>query len=125
MKIPRFLVSVLLLAVAALAVPAVRADAVDVGKQVNLKATADGTPPFTYTWTKDGAVIPSATSDTLTIANFQAAAAGLYAVKIANPAGSVTASVTLTQNVIAPSNGKISVIQQILAWLKKLFTGRA
>lgn len=125
MKITRLLVSVMLITVAVLAAPSVRADAVDAGKQVILKATADGTQPFTYVWSKGAAVISGATSDTLTIANFQPADAGVYSVKISNSAGNTTATVTLTQNIIAPSNGKITIIQQIIAWIKNLFNGRA
>lgn len=120
MKFPRFLISVMILAVAALAVPSVRADAIDAGKAVDLTATADGTQPFTYVWSKSGTVITGATAATLTIANFKASDVGLYSVTISNSAGSVSAAVTLTQTVIAPSNPHIGVVQRIVAFLKKL-----
>lgn len=121
MNPPRF-VSLLLFAVFAALLCPIRAmaDVIDAGKAVDLSASADGTAPFTYVWSKAGVVIPAATGSIFTIANFQAADVGLYSVKISNSAGSITASVTLTQNVVAPSNGKISVIQRILAFLKKL-----
>lgn len=114
-----------MLCIAALAIalaPSIsRADVIPLGTQVTLTATADGTQPFTYQWQKAGVNIPGATSATLVIASFSATDAATYGVTIANSAGSISTSAVLTQQVLPPSNPKISILQKLLAWLKSIW----
>jgi len=97
------------------------ADTVPVGIQVTLTATADGTQPFTYQWQKAGVNIPGATASTFVIASFSASDAATYSVTIANSAGSISTTAVLAQQVLPPSNPKISIVQKLLAWLKSVF----
>lgn len=86
---------------------------VNAGGTATFSVVASGTPPLTYQWRKNGADIPSATTDTLTINNVQAADAAAYSVVVSNAAGSVTspaATLTvvdpaLTVTALFPANG--------------------
>ncbi len=70
---------------------------VNAGATATFTVVASGTPPLNYQWRKNGADIPSATTDTLTINNVQAADATAYSVVVSNAAGSVTShAATLT-----------------------------
>jgi len=60
------------------------------GKTVTLAATADGTLPFSYVWSRNGVVIPAATAAEYIIPNVQPAHAGSYVVVISNSVGSAT-----------------------------------
>lgn len=101
-----------------------RADAalVPIGLPVTLTATADGTPPFSYVWSKAGAVLPGKTQSTLAFATFAQADLGDYSCKITNPFGSAPATITLTAG-LPPTNPKITPtwIQQVVAWVKNIF----
>ena len=59
------------------------------GGVTDLNATANGTPPFTYSWSFDGAAISGATNSTLAV-NLSPASVGSYTVVLGNAAGSVT-----------------------------------
>ncbi len=73
------------------------AQSVPVGAAATFAVVASGTPAPTYQWRKDGAVVPGATSATLTFATVTEAHAGAYSVVVSNSAGSVSsASATLT-----------------------------
>ena len=61
-----------------------------VGGTATISANSTGTSPLSYQWTKDNAVILSATTATLTLSNFQMSAAGVYALMVSNSAGQVT-----------------------------------
>jgi uncharacterized surface protein with fasciclin (FAS1) repeats len=63
-----------------------------VGDTVSLSVVATGQEPITYQWTKDGINIDGATGSTLTLSNVQSADSGIYAVKVTNPAGTVTST---------------------------------
>lgn len=96
------------------------------GESVRLSATADGTAPFTYVWSKNGVVIPSVTVDHVDVPTATADMAGSYSVVIKNSAGSATASIVITVRpappiVIPPSNPKLqlSPLQKLVAWLKE------
>ena len=57
------------------------------GAAVTFTVTADGTPPFSYQWWKDGAAIGGATDAAYTIAAAQPADAGDYHAVVGNAAG--------------------------------------
>jgi pectate lyase/pectin methylesterase-like acyl-CoA thioesterase len=86
---------------------------VNAGATATFTVVASGTQPLTYQWRKNGANIPSATTDTLTFNNVQAADAAAYSVVVSNAAGSVTspaATLTvvdpaLTVTALFPANG--------------------
>lgn len=72
------------------------------GGAVSLSVTADGTSPFSYVWTKDGATIPGATGANYSIASFSASNAGTYVATVSNALGStVSDSAKLILLVIA------------------------
>lgn len=64
------------------------------GSTVALRTSAYGLP-LTYQWTKDGTLLPNATSS-FTITNAQLSDAGSYSALVTNAYGSATASFTLT-----------------------------
>jgi hypothetical protein len=97
------------------------ADAVTLGTNVTMTATADGTAPFTYQWTKAGVNIPGATNAILTIASFAATDAATYGVTISNSAGSISTTAVLSQEIIAPSNPKIGIVQKVISWIRAFF----
>ena len=67
------------------------------GANATFSVVASGTAPLTYQWRKNGVDIPSATTDTLTLNNAQAADAAAYSVVVSNAGGSATSpSATLT-----------------------------
>jgi hypothetical protein len=61
-----------------------------VGTDVPFSVTVGGTAPLYYQWYFNGANIPGATSNLLTVANPQPASAGSYTVTITNSLGAVT-----------------------------------
>ena len=62
------------------------------GSTVTFGVTAQGVPPPTYQWLKDGSPIAGATSPTLVLTDVQLAAAGSYSVVVTNLTGSVTSN---------------------------------
>ena len=67
------------------------------GSNVSFTVTASGTAPLAYQWLKNGAVISSATTATLTLNNISATDAANYSVTVTNAVGNVTsAAATLT-----------------------------
>jgi pectate lyase/pectin methylesterase-like acyl-CoA thioesterase len=75
---------------------------VNAGATATFTVVASGTQPLTYQWRKNGANIPSATTDTLTLNNVQASDAAAYSVVVSNAAGSVT-SPAATLTVVDPA----------------------
>ena len=83
------------------------------GTTVVFSVVADGTPPLSYQWRKNGADLSGATAATLTLNNVQAADAAAYTVVVSNAGGSVTstaATLTVADPALAvtalfPSNG--------------------
>ena len=65
----------------------------DTGDAVSFSATAWGTPPLTYQWLLNDAIIPDATNGIFTINGVQSTNAGDYSVVAMNSLGSVTSSV--------------------------------
>ncbi len=61
-----------------------------VGSTVQFTVIAAGSGTLSYQWSKDGAALAGATTDTLTLAAVTDAQAGAYTVAVSNLAGSVT-----------------------------------
>ena len=59
----------------------------DAGTTVTFGASADGTPPFFYTWMKDGQPMPGATQKLLKLENVTTANDGVYVCIVANASG--------------------------------------
>ncbi|HEY0549294.1 MAG TPA: immunoglobulin domain-containing protein, partial [Verrucomicrobiae bacterium] len=57
-----------------------------------LRVSAQGPPPLTYQWYRDGTPLAGKTNDVLWIASVQAPEAGSYTVVISNPFGSLTSN---------------------------------
>lgn len=86
-----------------------------VGAAASFSVTATGDAPLGYQWMHDGADIPGAGSAGLTIANVQTSDAGLYSVRISNPAGSVTSSpaalvVGIPPAIVAQPQGRTNAV---------------
>jgi hypothetical protein len=60
------------------------------GESVTFTASATGSAPLSYQWTKNGVELAGQTGLTLTIASATAADAGAYRIRVTNPVGSVT-----------------------------------
>lgn len=73
------------------------AQTVAAGATFALHVSASGELPLTYTWKRDGIVIPGATAATLTIANAQPGDAGTYTVVVANSYGEVESTGALVE----------------------------
>src|SRR5215475_5688622 len=70
---------------------------VTTGSNVTFTVAANGEPPLTYQWKKNGVEIAGATTDTLALMNVQLSDAGIYTVTVSNAGGSVqSAPATLT-----------------------------
>jgi pectate lyase/pectin methylesterase-like acyl-CoA thioesterase len=72
------------------------------GATATFSVVASGTAPLTYQWRKNGANIPNATTDTLTLNNVQAADAAAYSVVVSNAGGSAP-SPAATLTVVDPA----------------------
>jgi pectate lyase len=65
------------------------------GADATFTVTADGPPPLSYQWQKNGSPIVGATAATLNLTNVQAATAGSYRVVVSNSAGSSSSTIAL------------------------------
>ena len=65
----------------------------NVGATASFNVAADGTPPLSVQWRKDGVEIPGATGGTLNLANVQTNDAGNYSAVVTNVSGAVTSAV--------------------------------
>jgi hypothetical protein len=86
---------------------------VNVGQQMAFSATADGTTPFTWQWSKNGTPIAGATNATYTIASATTADSGTYRAKATNSAGSADSNalvINVVVPVVAPKNVVASVV---------------
>jgi hypothetical protein len=73
------------------------------GQTAAFSVTANGTAPFSYQWSFNGANMDSATNTSLTLADIQATDAGNYWVVITNFAGSVTSAVATLTVLVLPT----------------------
>lgn len=62
------------------------------GEDVTLTVTADGTPPLTYQWRRNGANVAGATEPTLQLLGVTTAQDGDYTVLVTNASGNVTST---------------------------------
>ncbi|MFM8334973.1 MAG: IPT/TIG domain-containing protein, partial [Opitutaceae bacterium] len=62
------------------------------GTDVTFSVSATGSPAPVFQWYRNGVAIANATNTSLTISGVQAAATGLYTVKVSNSAGVVTST---------------------------------
>jgi alpha-galactosidase len=67
-----------------------------VGSSTTLTTVAAGTPPFTYSWRKNGAIIPGQNTSSFTINPVSLSDAGVYSVQVNGGFGNVTNSATLS-----------------------------
>ena len=68
----------------------------ELGKSVTFAASADGSPPLSFEWRKNGQAIPGKTAAQITINPVQASDAGTYDCIVKNSAGrAVSEPVTL------------------------------
>ncbi len=76
---------------------------VSAGASVSFSVTAEGTPPLSYQWRKNGSALSGATLSTYNLNNVQTNDAGIYSVRVSNPYGDATSSnATLVVNVPVP-----------------------
>lgn len=66
------------------------------GNSISFIAFANGTPPLQYQWQFFGTNLPNATNNSLTIPNAQPANEGIYSVIVTDPAGTASASASVT-----------------------------
>lgn len=69
--------------------------AVRVGEPVTLKVLANGSPPLTYRWRRNGADCANGTGCELKLAALQPADASVYTVQITNPLGSTVSDAVI------------------------------
>lgn len=72
-----------------------------IGSSITLNTVAAGTPPFTYTWRKNGVLLGGQTENGLTLNPVSENDAGVYAVQINGGLGSVTNFATIS--LLAPT----------------------
>ena len=90
----------------------------ELGKNATFSIGVDGSGPVSYQWQFNGAGIPGATSDILTITNVQRADAGNYTVVVSSPDGSFTSATASLQTVdpfygSASSHGPSMIVPQL------------
>jgi uncharacterized repeat protein (TIGR01451 family) len=73
-----------------------------VGNAINFQATATGSAPLSYQWLLSGAVLPGATTSSLTLNNVQTNQAGAYSLRVTNSVGSITSSVAQLTVLVPP-----------------------
>jgi hypothetical protein len=106
-----------ILALLLLAVPSVAQTGdtltVNTGQQMAFSATAEGTPPLTWQWSKNGVAIAGATNATYTISSATTTDSGTYRAKATNSAGSADSN-ALTINVVVPVIAPKNVVASVV-----------
>ena len=80
------------------------------GSNATFSVTANGTPPLSYQWRKNGGSLSGASSTTLMLTNVQLADAGSYSVVVSNTFGFVTSQVAVL-SVVDPD-----IAAGLIAW---------
>jgi hypothetical protein len=80
------------------------------GRTVQYTVAADGSPPLSYQWQKNGASMSGQTTNTLTFASIVPANTGSYDVVVTNAGGAVTSSVVTLTVLPAPTTPYQSLI---------------
>jgi hypothetical protein len=106
-----------ILALLLLAVPSVAQTGdtltVNTGQQMAFSATAEGTPPLTWQWSKNGVAIAGATNASYTIASAATTDSGTYRAKATNSAGNAESN-ALTINVVVPVIAPKNVVASVV-----------
>jgi hypothetical protein len=86
---------------------------VNVGQQMAFSATAEGTPPLTWQWLKNGVAIAGATNASYTIASAATTDSGTYRARATNSAGNAESN-ALTINVVVPVIAPKNVVASVV-----------
>jgi alpha-galactosidase len=90
------------------------------GDSVTLNTIASGTPPFSYRWKKDGAVLVNRVANTITINPMTPAGIGNYTVEVTGGNGNATntAALTIIPSSLSPTNitAQITNGSVLLSW---------
>jgi uncharacterized repeat protein (TIGR01451 family) len=73
------------------------------GGSATFPVAAGGTPPLTYQWRRDGALITGATNTTLSLSNVAYAARGAYTVSVSNRVGFVVSPEAILTVLVRPT----------------------
>ncbi len=87
-----------------------------IGNSTTFRTVASGTPPFTCTWLKNGAVLPGSDENSITLNPVNQSDAGIYAVIVAGANGTVTNSAILTETNPPILSGRIGNSALLLSW---------
>ncbi|MEO6245699.1 MAG: S8 family serine peptidase, partial [Opitutaceae bacterium] len=95
------------------------------GQDVTFTVGANGSPPFTYQWRKDGVAIAGETTATFTLGSVQLGDAGSYTVVITNSRASVTSAAATLTVVLAGPTARLSnlSVRTIMAVGQTLIVG--
>ncbi|MBW7895669.1 MAG: immunoglobulin domain-containing protein, partial [Opitutaceae bacterium] len=85
------------------------------GQTVTFAVPVSGTTPLAYQWRKDGVDIPDATGATLTLADLELSAAGVYEVTVTNYLGQVTSDLATLTVLPLPEITLLSPTRHILS----------
>ena len=86
---------------------------VNVGQQMAFSATAEGTTPLTWQWSKNGVAIAGATNASYTIASAATTDSGTYRARATNSAGNAESN-ALTINVVVPVIAPKNVVASVV-----------
>jgi alpha-galactosidase len=86
------------------------------GSSTTFTTIVSGTPPFTYTWLKNGSLLPSLDENSITLNPVNQADAGTYSVIVNGANGSVTNSAVLTATNPTTLAGQFNNDTLILSW---------
>jgi len=86
---------------------------VNVGQQIAFSATAEGTPPLTWQWTKNGVAIAGATNASYIVASAATTDSGTYRARATNSAGNAESN-ALTINVVVPVIAPKNVVASVV-----------